>query len=126
VTRRAAILFNCVLLSLSYQYLGLYENIAKTISSVFAEEIVYNKETISALLVSYGKNIVEFKELFEKYIEKDLRPISEILWNKEPSPLTVLDYYKDLKDKDEQLSLGGPITPVTEAEKLFLILECPK
>lgn len=74
----------------------------------------------------YGLKLVQFSEVYEKYIAKDLNKISNILWQKEPTPLTVIDYYKELNDKrpvnEEKERRQQPkiiINAIEEAEKLL-------
>jgi hypothetical protein len=77
----------------------------------------------------YGTTLVQFSEVYEKYIAKDLDKISNILWQKEPTPLTVIDYYKELNDKrakavsqEKERQQQQPkmiINAVQEAEKLL-------
>jgi hypothetical protein len=72
----------------------------------------------------YGiKSISQFKELYDKYISKNLDKTSRILWQKEPTPLTVLDYYKELLFKKgsagDESETRKSLDIVLEAEKLL-------
>lgn len=100
-------------------------------------EISYNNDNFRNIIRSYGDSIEQFKESYEKYIAIDIDQISKILWNKEPTPLTVLDYYKEMLmrgEKEKQVTTtsvvdakgnkyGGkpsdPLDAVREAEKLL-------
>jgi hypothetical protein len=44
--------------------------------------------------------------LYENYITQELDATSQILWQKDPTPLTVLDYYKDLGSTEKEILPG--------------------
>ncbi len=46
--------------------------------------------------MTYGTNIQLYKEMYNDYIKNDLNLISKTLWQKEPTPLTILEYYSEL------------------------------
>jgi hypothetical protein len=55
-----------------------------------------------------------------RYIGTDLDKISKILWEKEPTPLTVLDYYKELSSRESQRQ---QLSGLVEAENLLVSTE---
>ncbi len=88
-----------LLIALKPKYLELYRGILDKSPEVYAYEIMYNKNNIKDIVKLYGTTLAQFREVYEKYIAKDLDKISNILWQKEPTPLTIIDYYKELNDK---------------------------
>ena len=50
------------------------------------------------MIKSYGIEITQFKKVYQKYIERNIDKISTTLWQKEPTPLTIFDYYKMMTD----------------------------
>jgi hypothetical protein len=121
-----------LLIALKPKYLELYRGILYKPPEVYAYEIIYNKNNIKDIVKLYGTTLVQFREVYEKYIAKDLDKISNILWQKEPTPLTVIDYYKELNDKSllvirakavnegkERKQQPKIINAIQEAEKLL-------
>lgn len=51
------------------------------------------------MLVSVGRNITRFKEVYDIYVKKEEDLISELLWQREPTPLTVRLFYDELVRK---------------------------
>jgi hypothetical protein len=78
------------------KYLEVYRGINNKIHELYGYGIKYDKEKIKNIIQSYGKNIREFSNPYKKYVENDLYKISNILWEKEPIPLTILNYFKEL------------------------------
>jgi class 3 adenylate cyclase len=98
-----------LIVTLKPKYLEMFRDIAAKTPEIYKREISYDKQKIKNILKSYGTGIASFKELYEKYIANDLDKIAKILWQKEPTPLTVLDYYKEL-------SSNNRVSPVTQSE----------
>jgi GTPase SAR1 family protein len=90
-----------LLVALKPKYLESYRDIVTDIFELYEHNVKYDKEKIKNIVKTYGTNI-RFRDLFGRYITKDLDKISKILWEKEPTPLTVLDYYKELSNKQSQ------------------------
>ncbi len=115
-----------VLIALKPKYLEAYRYITKDIVEVYQHPIVYNREKIKDIVKSYGIN-TRFKQLYQKYIQNNVDNISHILWKKDPIPLTVLDFYKDLSNKEAQLQyhLKGKeqLDAISIAEALFGAIE---
>ncbi|MDQ4073462.1 MAG: hypothetical protein M3162_04060, partial [Thermoproteota archaeon] len=91
-----------IMIALKPKYLEVYRDIAIDVVEIYRHPMTYNKEKIKGIVKLYGLN-TRFKQLYLKYIQNDLDKISQILWEKDPIPLTVLDYYKDLSNKEAQL-----------------------
>src|SRR5215469_10159437 len=118
-----------LLIALKPKYLELYRGILDKPPEIYAHEIIYNKNNIKDIVKLYGTTLVQFSEVYEKYIAKELNKISNILWQKEPTPLTVIDYFKELNDKRakavieekerEQQQPKIIINAIQEAEKLL-------
>ena len=90
-----------LLVALKPKYLESYRDILTDIFELYEHNVKYDKEKIKSIVKAYGTNI-RFRDLFGRYIARDLDKISKILWEKEPTPLIVLDYYKELSNKESQ------------------------
>src|SRR5918912_331205 len=75
-------------------------------------------EKIRSIITSYGKNIIQFRDMCEKYVLPNIHQISTILWQKEPLPITILAYFRELVRKQNEMKEGS-IDAVLEAEKLM-------
>nr|MDQ3969807.1 RNA helicase domain-containing protein [Thermoproteota archaeon] len=95
----------CMLIALKPKYLEIYRHIAREVPELHTYEIVYDKSHLKNILVSYGNQVVEFVGVYKKYIEPDIDKIVKILWGKEPLPLTVFNYFKELLQKEEEAAL---------------------
>ena len=94
-----------IFVALKPKYLEAYRDVANEIFELYVHEISFDEENLENIIKLYGANVKQFKEIYEKYVLSDTDKISKILWGKEPTPLTVLDYYKELtvkKEKEEQ------------------------
>ena len=85
----------CLLISLKPKYIEILPDITD-ISEFYKNNISYEKETIEKVIKEYGSSIRRFRNIYRKYIAKNLIHIAAILWQKEPVPITVLDYFKEL------------------------------
>jgi hypothetical protein len=114
-----------LIIAIKPKYLEVYRGINYKIPEVYGYGISYNKEKIKNMIQSYGKNIKEFSIPYKKYIENDLHKISNILWEKEPIPLTILNYFKELdmnieaSKKQTQSSDKTSLDAVSIAKKLL-------
>jgi hypothetical protein len=113
------------LVALKPMYLETYNDLHNRITEFHVCEVAFDKEKVKSIIKSYGIEIAQFKELYQKYIENNIDKISTILWQKEPLPLTVLDYYKELTNRIQKVKGGNirqtslSIDPLLEAEKLL-------
>jgi hypothetical protein len=107
-----------LLVALKPKYLELYRGVTRKVPELYEYEVAYNRESIRSIIISYGKNIIQFTDVYEKYVLPNIRQISAILWQKEPLPITILAYYKELVRK-----YGGrkteSIDAILEAEELM-------
>jgi hypothetical protein len=92
----------CLLIALKPKYLEMYKFITREVPELHAYEIVYDKLQIKDILVSYGNNVNEYVELYKKHIEPNVDEVAKALWEKEPLPLTVFNYFKELLQKDQE------------------------
>jgi hypothetical protein len=91
--------------ALKPKYLEVYRDVASEIFELYVHEISFDEESFKRIIKFYGANVKQFNEIHEKYVLNDTDKISKILWSKEPTPLTILDYYKELtvkKEREEQ------------------------
>jgi class 3 adenylate cyclase len=117
-----------LLVALKPKYLEFYRDIVIDVPELYKHQLSYDKEKIRSIVKLYGTK-TGFKQLYEKYLVKDLDKISKTLWEKEPTPLTVLDYYKELSNKESQKQYKKlkeeeeeeeqPLNAVAEAESLL-------
>ena len=77
-------------------YLEIYRGLTLDIPDIYPHEVSCDMETMKTLLKTYGKEVPEYRIIFEKYVSKDSDRISRILWQKQPLYLTVVDFYKAL------------------------------
>lgn len=114
----------CLLIALKPKYLEMYKFITREVPELHAYEIVYDKLQIKNILVSYGNNVAEFIELYKKCLEPDIDKIDKALWEKEPLPLTVFNYFKELLQRERE----GAVTLALEksARSVDAILEAKK
>lgn len=110
-----------LIISLKPKYLEIYRDLLDKIPEFTACEVSYDKEAIRNIIISYGSHIRQFKELFQRYVVEHTDKISRILWQKEPTPLTILGYYRWLRSRmhEQSASSRSIIDPVGEAEKLL-------
>jgi class 3 adenylate cyclase len=79
-----------------YRGLTLGYYIHGDIPDIYPHEVACDLDTMKTLLTTYGKEVPEYREIFEKYVSNDSDRISRILWYKQPLYLTVVDFYKAL------------------------------
>ncbi len=87
-------------IALKPSYLEIYRGLTLAIPDIYPYEVSCDLGTMKTLLITYGKEVHEYKEIFEKYASKDSDRISRILWQKQPLYLTVVDFYKALLAKE--------------------------
>src|SRR5207247_471534 len=84
-------------------------NVKRKVPRLFVCELQYGKESLRNVIIAYSIPGNIFKKIHDQFIASDLNKIVAILWEKEPTPLTVLDYYKELntrieKEKQEKIT----------------------
>ncbi len=102
--------------ALKPKYLETYRELADGIPELYSLEIVYDKERFREMVKSYGTSVSEFRELYNNHVASYVNTVSAKIWQKEPIPLAVIDYYKQLKFLDSKHVV---INPISEAEKLL-------
>ena len=107
-----------LLVALKPKYLEVYRGITRKVPELYDYGIAYDKEKIGSMITLYGKNIIQFTEVYERYVLPNINQISTILWQREPLPITILAYYRELVRKQSEMK-GEPIDPVLQAEKLM-------
>jgi class 3 adenylate cyclase len=83
-------------IALKPSYLEIYRGLTLDIPDIYPHEVSCDLATMKTLLKTYGKEVPEYKEIFEKHVSKDSDRISRVLWQKQPLYLTVVDFYKAL------------------------------
>ena len=94
-----------LLVALNPKYLESYAELVTSIMPGFSTYYVkYDRGKMKSILKSYGtSSSTQYRNLYEKYITQEIDTTSQILWQKDPTPLTVLDYYKDLVSKEKEV-----------------------
>ena len=105
--------------ALKPRYLEIYKDVPNKVAELYPLQVKFDRERFKHILSLYGIDISKFQITFEKYILRNVDRISAILWQKEPIPIAVLDYYKQLMKKQNE---GGQsiVDGLLEAEKLLL------
>ena len=83
-------------IALKPTYLEMYRGLTLDIPDIYTHEITCDLETMKALLKAYGKDVKEYREVFEKHVSANTDRIARILWQKQPLFLTIVDFYKAL------------------------------
>jgi hypothetical protein len=107
-----------LLVTLKPKYLEIYRGVTRKVPELYDYEIAYDKERIRSIVTSYGKYMTQFTDVYKKYVLQDIHQVSTILWQKEPLPITILAYYRELVRKQDEMK-GEPMDAVLEAEKLM-------
>ncbi|SRR6266487_739640 len=68
-----------LLVALKPKYLELYRGITSKIPELYGYEIAYYREKIKSFIISYGKNIVHFKNLYQNHILPTIDKLSAVL-----------------------------------------------
>src|SRR5215469_10197300 len=94
-----------LLVALKPKYLESYADLVTSIMPDFSTYYVkYDRGKIKSILKSYGtSSSTQYRRLYENYITQEIDTTSQILWQKDPTPLSVLDYYKDLASKEKEV-----------------------
>jgi RNA helicase len=107
-----------LLVALKPKYLEVYRGVIKKVPELYDYEISYDKQKISSIITSYGKKIIQFTYVYEKYVLPNIHQISTTLWQKEPLPITILAYFRELVRKQNETNRES-IDAILEAEKLM-------
>jgi hypothetical protein len=86
-------------IALKPTYLEMYRGLTMSIPDIYTHEITCDLATMKALIKAYGREVERYRDVFENYVSPNIDIISKILWQKQPLPLTVVDYYKALARK---------------------------
>jgi len=86
-------------IALKPTYLEMYRGLTMALPDIYTHEIICDLETMKALIKAYGREVEQYKAIFEKYISTNIDRIAKVLWQKQPLSLTVVDYYKALLGK---------------------------
>jgi hypothetical protein len=107
------------LITIHPDYYDLYGNISNNIPILTRVEISYNQDRIIEMLSKYGRSISSYNSIYLDYVKNDERKIGELLWQKEPAPITLLDYYLELyTQREKEIKQNDSIDPIDIAENL--------
>ena len=99
-------------------YSKLYRNIYESVPELSPNEVTFNLDNFGQILVQYGATIEEFRGLYNHEIARNIDVISKILWQKDPIPITILAFYKELLSI-KRTELTSSHNVVAEAKKLL-------
>jgi len=86
------------LVSICSDYLSLYQILSEHPFNLPMQKIIYNDEVFENIIKSLGINLMQFKEIYNKYIDKDIKTVLKVIKEKEGTPRTILLYYQFLID----------------------------
>jgi class 3 adenylate cyclase len=113
-----------LLVALKPKYLEVLREVPAAIAEFYTHRITYDRESIKNIVKLYGTHLKRYKAIYDQVISKDLDRIAKLLWQREPIPLTILDYYYELMLKlqrvQEPANTGHvKFDAVAEAENLL-------
>jgi hypothetical protein len=83
-------------IALKPTYLEMYRGLTMALPDIYTHEITCDLPIMKALIKAYGREVEQYREVFEKYVSPNVDTIAKVLWQKQPLSLTVVDYYKAL------------------------------
>lgn len=89
---------HALMINLSPDYLELY-NVNWKIPMLTKYEVIYTQLQIKKIIEKFGKEIVTYSTCFDIVKQSGLKEISKSVWELEPSPTTVLNMYRAIKEK---------------------------
>lgn len=107
-------------ISLKPTYLEMYRGLTLGIPDIYTCEIICDLDTMKFLVRTYGTNVEQFKDVYEKYVSANIDKISKILWGKQPLSLTVVDYYKALLSRIQEQQGGFDSSKAIEMAQTWL------
>jgi hypothetical protein len=93
-------------IALKPKFLEMYRGITEDIPELYSYQVRYDISQIKEIIRQYGTRITQFKEVYASYVAKNITDITKVLWQKEPFPITIFNYYRELAAKqssEEQL-----------------------
>lgn len=88
-------------IALKPAYLEMYRGLTVGFPDIFTHEIVCDLATMKKLIMAYGQ-VGQYKDIFQRFVSPNVDRIAQILWQKQPLPLTIVDYYKALLDMSQK------------------------
>jgi hypothetical protein len=93
-------------IALKPKFLEIYRGITEDIPELYAYQVRYDINQIKEIIRLYGTRITQFKELYANHVAQNITSIAKVLWQKEPFPMAIFNYYRELvakKNDGEQL-----------------------
>jgi hypothetical protein len=85
-----------LIVALKPKYLEALKNMVNKIPEFYPVAIEYSPNELKKLLISYGKVQDQFASAFHTHVSPYIDRLTKILWQREPTPLTVLDFYNEI------------------------------
>src|ERR671919_1333516 len=89
-----------VFIALKPKFLEIYRGVTEDIPDLYAYQVRYDINQIREIIKSYGTKITQFKEIYANHVAQNITSITKVLWQKEPFPLTIFNYYRDMVAKE--------------------------
>ncbi|HEU4984333.1 MAG TPA: hypothetical protein VFT58_01725, partial [Nitrososphaera sp.] len=111
---------NDLLIALKPRYMEIYREITRddAVPEFHNVEISYDKDRFKKIMQEYGAQLSQFNRVYQGHVASRIEGVSQALWKKEPIPIAILDYYRELAGKEEGAGKKS-INAVAEAEKLL-------
>lgn len=87
-------------IALKPKFLEIYRGVTENIPDLYAYQVRYDINQIREIIRLYGTKITQFKELYANHVAQNITAIAKVLWQKEPFPITIFNYYLELMAKE--------------------------
>lgn len=67
-------------IALKPKYLEMYRGLTMGIPDIYTHEITCDLATMKALIKTYGREVEQYRDVFEKYVSPNIDTISRVLW----------------------------------------------
>jgi hypothetical protein len=104
-------------LALKPKFLEVYRGVTEDISDLYTYQVRYDINQIREIIMLYGTKIAQFKEIYANHVAQYITSITRVLWQKEPFPLTIFNYYRELAAKET--TGEQPLDAISEAQAIL-------
>ena len=104
-------------IALKPKFLEIYRGVTEDIPDLYAYQVRYDINQIREIVRLYGSKMTQFKKIYANHVAQNITRITKVLWQKEPFPLTIFNYYRDMVAKEtagEQL-----LDAISEAQAML-------
>ena len=108
-----------LLVALKPKFLEVLWQVPSAIPEISSHRISYDRERVKNIVRNYGTALEKYRHVYDRHIAGDLDRISRLLWQREPTPLTIQDYYVELSSKVANGEKQTELDASAEAERLL-------